>query len=80
MVIEKRDRVMLVKLFYLNGSKSSAAMREYRRKKGLRTGPMSTNGLKKMMVKFKNTDDFGVAPGRGGDQFLWKLSTKLLWL
>ena len=25
---------------------------------------MSTNGLK-MMLKFKNTGDFGVAPGRG---------------
>ena len=69
MVIEKRDRALLVKLFYLNGSKSSAALREYRHMKGLRRGPMSTNGLKKkkvmMMMKFENTGDLGVAPGRG---------------
>ena len=26
---------------------------------------MSTNGLKKMMMKFENIGDFGVAPGRG---------------
>ena len=45
MVIEKRDHALLVKLFYLNGSKSSAALREYRRMKELRRGPMSTNGL-----------------------------------
>ena len=64
MVIEKRDRALLVKLFYLNASKSSAVLREYRRMKGLRRGPMSTNEVKKMM-KFENTGHFGVAPGRG---------------
>ena len=32
--------------------------------KGLRRGAMSTNGLKKMM-KFENTGNFGMAPGRG---------------
>ena len=64
MIIEKRDRALLVKLFYLNGSKSSAGVREYHRIKGLRGGPMSTKGLKKMM-KFENTGDFGVASGRG---------------
>ena len=51
-----------MKLFYLNGNKISAAVREHRRKKGLRRGPMSTNGLKKMM-KFENAGDFGVAGG-----------------
>ena len=65
MVIEKRGRALLVKLFYVNSSKSSAALREYRCMKGLRRGPMSTNGLKKMMIKFENTGDLGVAPGRG---------------
>ena len=64
MVIEKRDHALLVKLFYLNGSKSSTTLREYRRMKGLRSGPMSTNGLKKMMMKFDNTGDFCVAPQR----------------
>ena len=54
-----------VTVFYLNGSESNAALREYRRMKGLRREPMSTNGLKKMMMKFENNGNFGVAPGRG---------------
>ena len=41
------------------------ALREYRCINGLRRGPMLANGLKKMMMKFENTGDFGVAPGRG---------------
>ena len=65
MVIEKRDRTLLVMLFYQNGSKSRSASREFRQMKGLRRGPMSTNGLKKKMVKFENTGDFSVAPGIG---------------
>ena len=48
-------------LFYLNGSKRSAALTEYRHIRG----PMSTNGLKNKMMKFENTGDFCVAPGRG---------------
>ena len=56
--------MLWIQFSYLNSSKSSAALREYRRVKGLRRGPMSTNGLRKMM-KFENTGDFGVAPGRG---------------
>ena len=39
MVIGKRDRVLLVKLFYMNGIKSSAALRQYRRMKRIRRGP-----------------------------------------
>ena len=92
MVIEKRDRALLVKLFYLDGSKSSAALREYRRMKGLRRGPMSTNWLKMMMImmvmmimmmmmmKFENTGDFGVATGRGRRPIPMEVLTKLLWL
>ena len=63
MVIEKRDHALFVKLFYLNGSKNSAAFREYRSMKGLRRGSMSTNGLTMMMMmmmKFENTGDCGV--------------------
>ena len=40
-VTEKRVRALLVKSFYLNGSESSAALREYRRMKELRRGSMS---------------------------------------
>lgn len=65
MPLQKKDRALLVKLFYQNGSNSVAALREYRRLKGLRKGPMSKNGLKKMIMKFEATGDFGVQPGRG---------------
>ena len=54
--IQKRDREPF---------KSSAVLKEYLRMKGLRRGPMPKNGLKIMMMKFENTGDFGVAPGRG---------------
>ena len=62
MVIEERDRALSVKLFYLNSSSSSVALREYQ---GLTRGPVSTNGLKKKKMKFENTGDFDVASGRG---------------
>ena len=65
MAIAKKDRALLVKLFYQNGSNSNAALRKYRQQKGLRRGPMSINGLKKMMKKFEETGELGVAPGRG---------------
>ena len=65
MVTKKVDRALLVKIFYLNGSKSNAALREYRRMEELRRGPKSTNVLKKMVMKFVKTGDFGVAHGRG---------------
>ena len=73
MVFEKRDLALLLKLLCLNGSKSSATVREYRRMKGLRIGPMSTNGLTKKMMKFGNTGDFGVAPGRGRGPILMEV-------
>ena len=63
--IDQLLRRELVKLFYRNGSKSSVALREYLCMNGLRRGPMSTNGLKKMLIKFENIGDFGVAHGRG---------------
>ncbi|KAJ4431716.1 hypothetical protein ANN_20318 [Periplaneta americana] len=62
-LVEKGDRALLVKLFYQNGSNSNAALREYRRQKQLRRGPMSSNGLKNMMERFEERDEFGVAPG-----------------
>ena len=60
-----RDRALLVKLFYLNANKSSAELRKYSSINGLTRGPMPTDGLKKMVMKFEKTGDFGVAPGRG---------------
>ena len=71
MVIEKTDRALLVKLFYLNGSESSAALREYRRMKGFRRG-----------VKWVKQDDGKIRKkvvisvwhlGEEGDPSLWKL-------
>ncbi|PSN48451.1 hypothetical protein C0J52_18942 [Blattella germanica] len=65
MSLDKRNRALLVKLFYKNNNNASAALREYRRLKGLRKGPLSPSALRNMMKKFKSTGELGVAPGRG---------------
>lgn len=65
MALEKKDRALLVKLFYQNGGNLSTALREYRRLKCLRKGPMSRQALKKMIQKFEETGDLGVMRRRG---------------
>lgn len=65
MALEKKERALLVKLFYQNGNNLSSALREYRRLKGLRKGPMSRQALKKMMTKFEETGELRVLQGRG---------------
>ena len=63
--MEKKDRALLIKLFYQNGSNLSIALREYRRLNCLRKGPMSRQALKKMIQKFEETEVLGVMRGRG---------------
>ncbi|PSN39284.1 hypothetical protein C0J52_14647 [Blattella germanica] len=65
MVLDKVSRALLVKLFYQNNNNSAAALREYRRIKGIRRGPLSAVALKNMIRKFELTGDLGIAPGRG---------------
>ena len=60
-----RDRALLVKLYYQTNDNASAALREYRRLKGLRKGPMTIAGLRKMVLRFENSGTLQVLPGRG---------------
>ena len=63
--MEKKDRALLIKLFYQNGSNLSIALREYRRLNCLRKGPMSRHALKKMIQKFDATWNLGMMRGKG---------------
>ncbi|GFW88899.1 uncharacterized protein TNCV_2683331 [Trichonephila clavipes] len=64
MSLQKKDRSLVVKLFYQNGSNHLAALREYRRLKDLQKGALSRIDLRKMIMKFEETGDLGVLPGR----------------
>ena len=63
-----QEKELLVKLFYKNQQNSVAALKEFRRMKKLRRGPMSPYGLRKMMQKFETTGQLGILPGRGRKQ------------
>ncbi|GFT35979.1 uncharacterized protein TNCV_4342891 [Trichonephila clavipes] len=66
-----------------NGSSDLADLREYRRLKDLRKGPISRIDLRKMIMKFEEAGNLGVLPGRGQKTGLeLKLGRKslLLWL
>ena len=64
MGLYKDSRTLLVKLFYQNNNNSAAALREYRRIKGMRKDPLSVPGLKNMIRRFELTGDLGITPGR----------------
>lgn len=65
MTVSLVERALLVKLFYENKGNSAAAVREFRRIKNLRRGPMSTKGIRAMIKRFEETGKLGVRPGRG---------------
>ena len=56
---------MCVKLFYENKGNASTTVREFRRIKNLRCGPMSTKGIRAMIKRFEGTGELEVQPGRG---------------
>ncbi|GBM99497.1 hypothetical protein AVEN_119776-1 [Araneus ventricosus] len=62
--LERKERYILMKFFYQNGSNLSTAMREYRRLEGLRKVLKSRQALKKMITKFKETGELGMLQGR----------------
>ena len=65
MSLEKKDRVLLIKLLYENGGDLTTAFREYRSLNCLRKSPMSRQVLKKMIQKFHETGDLSVRRERG---------------
>ncbi|GFT95813.1 uncharacterized protein TNCV_311661 [Trichonephila clavipes] len=59
------ERALLVKLFYESKGNAAAALREFRRLKNLRKGPLLPQALKRMIARFEKTGHLGVQPGRG---------------
>ena len=60
-----QDRAFLVKCYYECDSNERHAVQRYRSVRGIRRGPMTPQGLRKMMAKFEATGSLSVAPGRG---------------
>ncbi|GFX20009.1 agmatinase, mitochondrial [Trichonephila clavipes] len=58
------ERALLVKLYYQNGNSATKALRKFRSLKRLRKGPLSSQGLTKMIRKFEATGTLGIQSGR----------------
>lgn len=65
MAISLPERALIVKLFYENHGNAAAALREFRRRKMLRSGPMSPQGVRDMISRFEKTGSLCVQRGRG---------------
>lgn len=65
MALTLRDRALLVKLYYQRNENANAALREFRRVKTLRRGPMSITNLRNMIQRFETTGSLARHPGRG---------------
>lgn len=65
MAVTMQDRAFLVKCYYECDSNERRALQRYRSVRGIRRGPMTPQGLRKMMAKFEATGLLSVAPGRG---------------
>lgn len=65
MTLTMNDRALLLKLFYKNGECALTAIRRFRTLKSIKSGPITTNGLRKMIAKFEETGSFHVKRGRG---------------
>ncbi|GFY18079.1 DUF4817 domain-containing protein [Trichonephila clavipes] len=63
MVVTLPERALLVKLFYESKGNAVAALREFRRLKNLRKGPLLPQVLKGMITRFEKTGHLGVQPG-----------------
>lgn len=61
------DRALILKLFYVNSSNTAAALREFRRVKGMRKGkgPLIPCSVRRMVKKFEETGSFTIKCGRG---------------
>ncbi|GFU72870.1 uncharacterized protein TNCV_4909991 [Trichonephila clavipes] len=59
------ERALLVKLFYESKENAAAALREFRRLKNLRKGPLLPQALKRIIARFEKTGHIGVQPDRG---------------
>ncbi|GFW44243.1 hypothetical protein TNCV_1746721 [Trichonephila clavipes] len=65
MVVSLVNSALLVKLFYENKGNASAAVCEFRYRKNLQWGPISTKSIQAMIKRFEETGKLGVEPRRG---------------
>lgn len=65
MSVTMQDRALLVKCYYECDSNEQRALQKFRTVRGKRRGPMTPQGLRKMMAKFEATGLLSVTPGRG---------------
>ncbi|GFX54935.1 uncharacterized protein TNCV_3318521 [Trichonephila clavipes] len=65
MAVTLPELALLVKLFYESKGNAAAALREFRRLKNLRKGPLLPQALKRMIARFEKTGHIGVQPSRG---------------
>ncbi|GBM21670.1 hypothetical protein AVEN_248499-1 [Araneus ventricosus] len=65
MAVALPEWALLVKLFYESKGNAAAALREFRRLKSLRKGPLLPQALKRTIARFEKTGHLGVQPGRG---------------
>ncbi|GBM13120.1 hypothetical protein AVEN_64337-1 [Araneus ventricosus] len=63
-----QEKALLVKFLYLNQQNSVAAVKEFRRIKLIRRGPISPCVLLKIIQKFETTGQLGIFPDRGKKQ------------
>ncbi|GFV13211.1 DUF4817 domain-containing protein [Trichonephila clavipes] len=65
MTVTLPERALLVKLIYESKGNAAATLREFRRLKNLRKGPLLLQALKRMIARFEKTGHLGVQPGLG---------------
>ncbi|GBM66464.1 hypothetical protein AVEN_146292-1 [Araneus ventricosus] len=67
MTVSLKDCALLIKLFHKNNDCAPVALQKFRTLKGMKkgVGPMTVQGLLKMIQKFEKTGSFAVRPGRG---------------
>ena len=65
MTLIMKDRTLFLKLFYKKDECALTAIGRFRTLKSMKSGPITTNGLRKMIAKFEETGSFDVKRGRG---------------
>ena len=67
MTVSLKDCTLLVKIFYKNNHCEPVAIQKFRTLNGMKKsyGPMTVQGLLKVIQKFKKTGSFNEQSGRG---------------
>ena len=60
-----KNRALFLKLYYKNDECALRAIMRFQTLKSTKSGPITTNGLRKIIAKFEETGSFDVKRGRG---------------